>query len=69
MSLERTLRCKSAATSRKTRSPARVPEGIVKGFEVVDVDHDDAQRGPVTCGASEFALQGFLQVTAVEEPW
>src|SRR6187551_636804 len=43
----------------------QMPEAIVDGFEVVDVDHEARQRRALAAAASELLVQARLQIAAV----
>ena len=45
-----------------------VAVGVVDAFEMVKVDQDNRQGGPVTPGALELAPGGFEEIAAVVQP-
>src|SRR5271157_5342757 len=45
----------------------RTTVSVIKFLEVVDIQHDDPQRGVIAFRPPQLALQGFLQVAAGEQ--
>ena len=43
----------------------QMPETVVDGFEVVDVDHEAGQRRPISAAASELLVQARLKIAPV----
>ena len=48
-------------------TPRHVPEAIVDGLEVVEVDEKHRQLGPVVIGVGDLVLQAHVEVAAVEQ--
>src|SRR4029078_7613684 len=61
------VRPKETAEFAKDRVAGFVPKGIIKDLEVVDIEHDDAQRLWGARDAPRLSVKRFFEIAAIEQ--